>query len=116
MNISMLKRNVESIIPLLDKNLSLAYQEYIDGALPCGAYRHILSRHALAVDIVNCDIVDEKKAFESASFLTIDLRYYIKNDKPDMEQTLVSWIDFLRDQGMTSTNPIFGHPAFPIAA
>lgn len=115
-NVDALKKNVEKILPTLGENLSATHSEYMSGNLPRGAYEHVLARHALAVDIINCDIVEPDKAFTASSMLTLDVRAFVQLSDPERKPVLNDWIQFLQESGLTEYNHFFDIPAFPAAA
>lgn len=115
-NAEALKENVEKILPTLEENLSATHSEYMSGNLPRGAYEHVLARHALALDIINCDIVEPDKAFAASSMLTLDVRAFVRLSDPERQPVLDNWVQFLQASGLTASNRFFDIPAFPVAA
>ncbi len=112
MNIQALKSEIGKVMPLLVANRDAAYQEWMDGSLPRGAFEHVQSRIDTAHAVLVRDDIDPLASYRACAFVTIDIRSAVEDVKTsDASEALDAWIKCYRAAGFTGTNPIFNVPA-----
>lgn len=115
MNLQSLKSHLQAVMPILDGNLAAAYREYMDGTLAAGAYRHVLSRHEIALAVISDDTIHPETAYKGCALLAIDLRSGVEvmADKDEAKRLVNEWWQCYRGAGFTEINQYFEAPQQP---
>ena len=116
MNIKDLQEEVAKILPILDANLSAANKEWMAGEIARGAFEYCLSRHRIALTVIqegwNLDIL---AAFAACAPLTMDIRSGLdqassKEQAEEWSKKLDNWWAFYQKNGFVEVNSFFNIP------
>lgn len=103
---------IKGVLPILDSNMRNAYKEYMQGAIPAGAYSYVHDRHFLAHSIVNGQPLDADTAYKACALLAVDIRTgradALENNQ--WQQAELQWWDCFRQAGFTAINKHFNCP------
>lgn len=118
MDIQSLKTSLTNVLPILDANLAAAYKEYMDGAIPRGAFEYVRSRHETALAAIARDDIPADDAYKACALLAIDLRDGVKEvaDQAEAEAQVEVWWQCYREAGFTEVHTLFDAPIRPDAA
>lgn len=117
-----LKEKIAAVMPLLDANLTAAYNEWMSGSLAKSAFEYCSTRHLAAGHIMeaNPEELVEEAALAASARLFLDLRSALKDvpteRKASAEAMVQGLRDFLITQGFTETNVFFDIPMRPVSA
>lgn len=109
-DIEALKNLLKEVIPLLVENYDKACQEYMDSAIPRGAFEHVNGRlmnaqavldHGSSKNIDSC--------FQILALVTIDLSCILIS-YPDKEHLLSRWWCLFALNGYTDKSEVFDIP------
>ena len=112
MELSALKQQLSTALPLLIANRNLAYQEYIEGSLAHGAFNYVQSRLDTASAVLESEDIPADRAYKACAMVVIDLRSAVR-DKDDGKATIDAWLECYADAGYTGIHKFFNIPVIP---
>lgn len=115
MDIQSLKRNLISVMPVLNANLEAAHRDYMAGEIPAGAFHYVRTRHETACVVVSSEDMEAERAFKACALLAIDLRDGVKELSVSMTGQVDAWWKCYQEAGFTEVNPFFNAPMLPSA-
>lgn len=115
MNLNILKERIKNVLPILDRNLQLAHDEYMAGDISAGAYGTVRHRHALALQVMANDLFDDQEILTLCAPLSIDIKTGVKDmQNPAAFTTVVNeWFSMYESAGFTEKHSFFGFPVRP---
>lgn len=114
MDIQSLKKNLISVMPILDANLEAAHREYMAGEIPAGAFHYVRTRHETACVVIAREDQNAEAAFKSCALLSMDLRAGASEVTTPTEGQEEAWWQCYRDAGFTGIHPYFKCPTLPL--
>jgi hypothetical protein len=115
MELQALKASLNRVLPILNANLSAAYNEYMDCTIAAGAYGYVRSRHETALAVISREDIDPEQAYKACAAVTMDISSGIAlmDDATDAEEKLNDWWKCYREAGFTDIHPFFKIPVQP---
>ena len=115
MDQSILKSALIEALPILDRNLAAASEQYRSGDLAAGAFRYVRSRHQTALAVINASDSSGDTSYRACASITIDLRSGVRQ-MPDVavaKAVLERWLECFHKAGFTEMHPYLDVPVLP---